>query len=51
MAAAGRWERLARVLFLDPAVVVAVGPAEELEVVDLAVLHGLEDGDVHGCPF
>ena len=38
-------------LFLDPAVVVAVGGAEQLGVVDLAVLDGLDDGDVHGGPI
>ena len=38
-------------LFLDPAVVVAVGAAEEFRVVDLPVQDGLDGGDVYagGC--
>ena len=35
-------------LFLDAALVVAEGAAQELGVVGLAVLDGLDDGDVHG---
>ena len=34
--------------FLDPALVVAEGAAQELGVVGLAVLDGADDGDVHG---
>ncbi len=34
--------------FLDAALVVPEGGAQELGVVDAAVLDGLDDGDVHG---
>ena len=38
-------------VFLDLAVVVAEGAAQELGVVGLAILDGLDNGDVHGGPL